>query len=674
MTTLSVHHSRFIALSFACSLGFSPIFGCAGGEAGDIVASETEVGSLKLGLTLSANTVIDEATYQITGNGLKKEGTLDISDTQVVRARIGGIPAGTGYRIALQASATDGRTSAGSATFDIAGGAVTNVQVNLRWAGAQRNGSVVINGAFNECPVIDELSVTPLTVTVPGPVQLTARASDDGLPSALTYRWTAANGALVANDTSQGATLTSQAAGNRNVTITVSDGDCTTTASAQVTFVAAPPVAGSGAAGASGAGGTGGAAGGGSTPQHNILLLIQDDYGAEASSLYPDLNGDSGVVAQPNIEALAEQGLVFDNAWSNPACSMTRGTIISGLYGHRTGVTFVGAVLPPDTTTLFDQLNAQDKYDSALFGKYHVGTTIEHPTQIGLKTFKGFLGGAISDYYNWTALDVNGPAVLWSTYSTTVITDFAVDYINQHEAEHPDRPWFVYQAYNGSHAPFQVPPRNLHTLDVGGQAPSTVDNSINNYKAIIQATDTEIGRLLAEVDLDETTVIFIGDNGTPGAQKDTGTGVRGSKGSAFEGGVRVPFVIAGYGVTRRGREDALVNTADLFTTIQELAGLSAPHVNNSYSLKPLLTDENATTGRTHNFTEYCSGENTQHYAIRDARYKLVSSNKVYTLYDLASDPLESTDLFNNPQYAAQRSSLLAEIATLKASATAGCLQ
>ena len=179
------------------------------------------------------------------------------------------------------------------------------------------------------------------------------------------------------------------------------------------------------------------------------------------------------------------------------------------------------------------------------------------------------MGGAISDYYNWTAVDVNGPAVLWSTYSTTAITDFAVDYINEHEAARPDSPWFVYQAYNGSHSPFQVPPADLHSVNLGDLQPGTVSNSIDNYKAIVQATDTEIGRLLAEVDLDETTVIYIGDNGTPGQQKDTGTGVRGSKGSAFEGGVRVPFVIAGAGVTRRGREDALVNTADLYTTILE---------------------------------------------------------------------------------------------------------
>jgi arylsulfatase A-like enzyme len=650
--------------------------GCAGEGRTPAASEVSEVGSVGLNLELAPGVTVDEATYKIVGNGFEKQGALDISNTQVVRGRIGGIPAGEDFRISLQATASDGRTSAGSATFDVAANAVTNVSINLRWSGVRRNGSIVVNGAFNACPVIDELTVSPLTVTVPGPVQLAARATDEGLPGPLTYRWTVNNGGAVADASSQNATLTSAEAGNRNVTLSVSDGDCTETASVQVTFVAPPPVAGAGSAGVGGAGGAGGSAGASGSGQahNNILLIIQDDYGAEASPLYPELNGDSGAVATPNIEALAENGLVFDNAWSNPACSMTRATILSGLYGHRTGVTFVGGVLPIDTTTLFDRLNAETPYGSALFGKYHVGTTIQHPTDIGITTFKGFLGGAISDYYNWTALDVDGPAVQWSTYSTTAITDFAVDYINEYEAEHPDAPWFLYQSYNGSHSPFQVPPASLHSVDVGGQAPGTIDNSIANYKAIIQATDTEIGRLLAEVDLDETTVIYIGDNGTPGAQKDTGTGVRSSKGSAFEGGVRVPFVIAGAGVTRRGREDALVNTADLYTTILELAGITIPQIHNSYSIKPLLTDENATSGRRLNFTEYCNGESTQHYAIRDAQFKLVSTGRVYTLYDLANDPLEAIDLFNNPAYAAQQASLLAEIATLKASATAGCLQ
>ena len=104
------------------------------------------------------------------------------------------------------------------------------------------------------------------------------------------------------------------------------------------------------------------------------MLIIADDLGAESTSLYPALAGDSGQVPIPNIEALAQNGLVFDNAWASPVCSPTRGTIVSGLYGYRTGVTTVGDVLPTSTVTLFDRLTAESPtYSQAFFGKYHVG-------------------------------------------------------------------------------------------------------------------------------------------------------------------------------------------------------------------------------------------------------------------------------------------------------------
>ena len=82
---------------------------------------------------------------------------------------------------------------------------------------------------------------------------------------------------------------------------------------------------------------------------------------------------------------------------------------------------------------------------------------------------------------------------------------------------------------------------------VGSPAPAVYATNIPIYKADIQALDTEIGRLLAEVDLETTTVIFIGDNGVPPPVTDAGQGIRGAKWSVYEGGVRVPLVVAGAG-------------------------------------------------------------------------------------------------------------------------------
>jgi arylsulfatase A-like enzyme len=285
------------------------------------------------------------------------------------------------------------------------------------------------------------------------------------------------------------------------------------------------------------------------------------------------------------------------------------------------------------------------------------------------------LGGGVASYFNWTTYDINAANVATTTYSTTALTNYAIDFIHRHETNKPDEPWFIYQAYNAPHAasgadsPFQVPPRELHSVNIPNNPnPGTTGNTLPIFKANIRALDTEIGRLLAEVDLDKTVVIFVGDNGTP--LKDSGSKLRGAKASVYEGGVRMPFIVAGAGVTRQGREDDLVVAPDVYATVLELSGQSVSQVNNSYSIKPLLSDETATSGRTHSFTEVSSGTSSRRYAIKDKRYKLIYNTGTRELYDLVADPLETTNLYSNATYADARASLEAEIATLKAAGQA----
>jgi arylsulfatase B len=651
-----------------------------------------QVGSLGVALEVAPGVTLNSVTYTITGNGFSKTGSIDTSGSPTISGTIGGIPAGNGYTITLTAaSVEDGTTFTGSATFNVTARDTTAVTIHLRGSGSSGNGSVSVNGTLNIGPVIDELTVTPATVFVGSSISLTAVGRDpDAAPSPLSYYWSTTGGAID-DPLGSNATLTSANPGTFTVRLTVSDGELTDTVTTTVTFVEPEP------SGGGGAGGEGGA-GGGARQRPNILFIIADDLGAEATSLYPELVGDSGAVPVPNIEALADNGLVFDNAWASPVCSPTRGTIVSGQYGHRTGVTNVGNVLPTSTVSVFDRITAESPaaYAQAFFGKYHVGGgsidprpgtaypaapgVLQHARDLGIPTFRGLLGGGVADYFNWTTYDINGPEVANTTYATTALTDFAIDYIQKHEAEKPDEPWFIYQAYNAPHAanggnsPYQVPPAELHSVDlssVGNPAPGTYATNVPIYKANIQSLDTELGRLLNAVDFENTVVIFVGDNGTPGPVKDTGTGIRNSKGSVYEGGVRVPLVVAGAGVTRRGREDELFVTTDVYATVLDLAGVPVSHVNNSYSLKPVLGDEAATSGRTHSFTEVSSGPNNRRWAIKDRRYKLINNNRVWELYDLVADPLEATNLYASPSHAAARASLEAEIALLKAEAPAG---
>lgn len=662
----------------------APLPSCAS-EPLDNVDAE-HAGSLGLNLEVLPGVTLSAVTYTVTGNGFSKTGSIDVSGSPTISGTIGGIPAGSAYTLVLNATTTDGGTTfTGSATFDVAAGNTTSVTIRLRASGTSGNGSVTVNGTLNVGPVIDELSVTPLTVNVGRTITLTSVASDvDDGPSPLTYYWSTTGG-VISDPIAPNATLTSATPGTFNVKLLVSDGDITVSAEQAVTFV--DPAGG---------GGEGGGPGGGAQ-RPNILLIIADDWGAESTSLYPELVGDSGAVPVPNIESLAESGLVFDNAWASPACSMTRGTVVSGLYGYRTGVTSVGAILPTDTVTVFDRITAESpaSYGQAFFGKYHLGgglfdpraggafadapRILQHVRDLGIPTFRGILGGAVVDYFSWNTYDINGPSVPTNVYATTALTNYAIDYIHEHEASQPDEPWFIYQAYNAPHAanggnsPYQVPPPELHSVNlttVGNPAPGTSATNVPVYKANIQSLDTEIGRLLKEVDLDDTVVVFVGDNGTPAQVKDEGSGIRGSKGSAYEGGVRVPLIVTGAG-TRRGRADDLFVTTDIYATVLDLAGVPVSHVNNSYSITPLLREEGATSGRTHAFSETSSGTSNRRYAIKDKRFKLVSNLGVRELYDLVADPLETTDLYASAEHAAVRASLLAELAVLKADARPG---
>lgn len=414
----------------------------------------------------------------------------------------------------------------------------------------------------------------------------------------------------------------------------------------------------------------------------NILLIIADDLGAESVSLYPDLVGNSGAVSMPNIETLAQRGITFDNAWANPACSPTRGTIVSGEYGHNNGVVNVGGELQSNqTTSIFELISSTSpaNYRMAVYGKWHLGPDINHIIANGVTEFKGFFGGAISDYFNWQYTDINGQSTNTTEYSTTLLTDFAIDFIQ--DGQGSEEPWFVYLAYNAPHGVnastgFQVPPEELHSVDVGGLSPGDIEDSVPVYKAMVQAMDTEIGRLLTALgsELDNTLVIFIGDNGTPSAVKDTGSGVRRSKGSVYEGGVRVPLVIAGPGVTRiNERESDVAMATDLYATIASVAGIGTSQIGNSYNLEPLFSNDSGNSGRDVAFTELCN--NNDNYALRNQQFKLMYTNNTWRLYDLLNDTLEQTNLYSDPSYSTERTDLQNELDSIVSNAGSyGCFQ
>jgi len=381
----------------------------------------------------------------------------------------------------------------------------------------------------------------------------------------------------------------------------------------------------------------------------NFLFLISDDQGLDASAQY---NISQDLPTTPVIDALANRGIVFDNAWATPSCTTTRGCIISGQHGVNSGVTTTPSLMDTSTLTLQRHLannQTTQNYQSAVIGKWHLagGNANNQPTH-PLDAGVDYYAGNISGYNNWQ-LNINGVTNNETTYHTTKVTDLAIDWIEQQ-----DNPWFMWLAYVAPHSPFHLPPENLHTQSLSGDAADIENNPRPYYLAAIEAMDTEIGRLLDSLPaetLDNTMIVFMGDNGTPRAVIDTAAYNRThGKSSLYEGGVRVPMVVAGFGVNRQNeRDDALVHVVDLFATVSDVAGIPVPNSIDGQSFQQRLTNATAAS-REFNYTEFV-GDVANGWTVRNNNLKLVVfADGSRELYDLVNDPRENNNLINQNQF------------------------
>lgn len=342
------------------------------------------------------------------------------------------------------------------------------------------------------------------------------------------------------------------------------------------------------------------------TPK-NILLIIADDYGVDSSPLYNSTNNGASLPPTPNIVSLAQSGVLFRNAYANPVCSPTRACLLTGRYSFRTGVEDVvagagSATLSASEFTLPEAFAANSAlgYNLAQFGKWHLANGPNTPNTIGGWTnFAGSLIGAITSYTNWTKT-VNGVSGITTNYATTDLVNDAMSWIQARGTN----PWFAWVAFNAPHTPLHLPPTNLcpHYATLSGTASDITANPRKYFEAMTEAMDTEIGRLLTSVDRANTHIIFLGDNGTQGVVQPPYPANR-DKGTLYEGGIHVPFIIAGPSVMNPGRtNDTPVGAVDVFSTILDMAGINRAttiptHLTiDGQSLLPLLTNAATLSG------------------------------------------------------------------------------
>jgi len=409
----------------------------------------------------------------------------------------------------------------------------------------------------------------------------------------------------------------------------------------------------------------------------NILLIIMDDVGMDVTTdMYPGLIDDltkkygpgglnhpgyrainGSPASTPNLDRLAEQGMVFANTWAQPFCSPTRASILTGLFAVKANVLTYADPLAQTYTSFVQKLKDDGGYSTAIFGKWHLAglpsATSNYlgmkPKEAGFDLFKGNMHAAIKTYFDWDYMvqDADTPANQWrtgspptkslpgiapTTFSPVVQVADTLEWITARKTSTPDKPWFAWMAFNLSHATTQAQPSsmvvpNADTLDArslaemkkcGGTFGSANVGSCTGeslMRAMTNSLDTIVGKLLDKVDaLDPNTyIIVLGDNGTPMYGRPNQDYIdnmyitkkgRG-KGTAYESGARVSLAIRGPRIPASSRNGEYVHVADLFSTILSIAGLKAPEkVPNrdnsglqsvdSVSLAPILFDKAAT--------------------------------------------------------------------------------
>jgi len=394
-------------------------------------------------------------------------------------------------------------------------------------------------------------------------------------------------------------------------------------------------------------------------PRPNIVVIVADDLG------YADVgfNGCTDIPT-PNIDSLARNGVRFSNGYvTHPYCSPSRAGLLSGRYQQRFGHEANPTYLPEDTQvglpvteTLLPKLLANAGYVTGAVGKWHLGAApCFHPNARGFTDYYGFLGGGHQYLPETNAIPANAP--LWRTeyrapllsnnepkpfdgYMTDILSREAAAFVTRHK----DNPFFLYLAYNAVHTPLQAPEKYL------ARFPTITDPRRRTYAAMTAAMDDGVGRVLAalrENGIDRNTQVwFFSDNGGPptNVAPTCNAPLRGHKGSLYEGGIRVPFVLQWPAAVKPGRViDAPVITLDIFATT--LAAADAPpapgKTPDGLSLLPLLTgDAAAFDNRVLHWRD--GGGKANKWAVRQGSWKLVRSGTPaqpgpLELYDLATD-------------------------------------
>ena len=361
--------------------------------------------------------------------------------------------------------------------------------------------------------------------------------------------------------------------------------------------------------------------------QSNVVVIITDDAGWADFGFMNPITGGNTLMVTPNLNALASQGVVFSNAYTGAVCSQSRASIASGQYGGRFGyenntlsdTSVIGTTLtqglPVAVKTTFEYMKDLN-YTTGVIGKWHLGehadnvsgnTLIEpgnRPSQQGVDEFFGLLGGS-RGYFAGSqtgsgrliteSLNANGivqQTVVENQFTGQYVTDILGEQSAQFISDHADdaNPFFLYHSFTSPHTPMNV--NNVKASDYNDPRIAGITNTNKRILAAnMLAMDRAVGTILDALDdpdanpatndsiRDDTLILFINDNGGDCCDGDINYANNGplknGKGTNWEGGIRVPMIIAGAGVSPGAVGtvyDAPVHSIDILATSYESAG------------------------------------------------------------------------------------------------------
>jgi len=391
----------------------------------------------------------------------------------------------------------------------------------------------------------------------------------------------------------------------------------------------------------------------------NVIVIFVDDLGAT------DVGCCGSTFYQtPHLDRLAREGMRFSQAYSAcTVCSPSRAALLTGKYPARLHLTdwIPGHARPraklkvPDWTmhlpseewTLAEALKSAG-YATASIGKWHLGGPKHYPEQHGFdRNVGGYDRGQPPSYFSPYRIPTltNGPP-------GEFLTDREAAEAVRFMQENRERPFFLYLPHYAVHTPLMGKKEVVEKYRARVQPDAPQNNP--TYAALVESVDDSVGRIVQALDdlklADRTLVLFTSDNGGL-LRSTTNLGLRAGKGSAYEGGVRVPLLARWPGVIPRGAvEDTPVITPDHYPTILEAASVKpkAGQVVDGVSLMPLLKGKGKLRREAlyWHYPHYHPGGATPYSAVRQGSRKLIefAEDGHVELYDLNADPEEKRDL------------------------------